>query len=259
MSDGSASSFTFPLTGNAAFGSLVARVLSDGLNVDLFIRAIESNGLGRSLAEPNLIALSGSTASFLAGGEFPIPVRGSNGEVNVEFREFGVRLTFTPIVLGDGLINLKLAPEVSQLDRSIAVDGVPGLITRKTETEVELRDGQSFAISGLLQTINERDQQAIPWIGQVPVLGTLFRSQSYAKSETDLVVIVTPRLVKPADPGKVLRTPLDGSRPSNDLEFFLAGILEVDTEVLNDVLSQHDLIGEHGHIIDLLGESGGHE
>lgn len=243
--------FRFDLTGNPAFGTLITQVISAGLNVDLFIRAIEQRGLGRSLAEPNLTALSGSTASFLAGGEFPIPVRGADGEVTVEFREFGVRLTFTPIVLADGLINLKLAPEVSQLDRSISVDGVPGLITRRTETTVELRDGQSFAISGLLQSINERQQDQVPWLDQVPVLGTLFRSSSFIQSETDLVVIVTPRLVRPARPGEMLQTPLDGSRMANDPEFFLFGMMEIDDAALAAFRNGADVDGPTGHILDL--------
>jgi len=244
-----AGSFQFPLTGNAAFATLAAQVISGSLDVDLYIRALEQNGLGRALAEPNLVAMSGSEASFLAGGEFPIPVRGSDGEVTVQFREFGVRLTFTPIVLGDGLINLELAPEVSQIDRTVSVDGVPGLSTRRTETMVELRDGQSFAISGLLQEISEKDQRAIPWIGQVPVLGTLFRSQSFAKRQTDLVVIVTPTIVQPAAPGTPLKDPLTSSVPSNDPEFFLMGELETQSIPIRQLARSRGITGPVGHII----------
>ncbi|MGX1100178.1 pilus assembly protein CpaC [Amorphus sp. MBR-141] len=245
-SDGS---FFFPLTGNSAFATLVARVISGGINVDLFIRALEQNGLGRSLAEPNLVAMSGAKASFLAGGEFPIPVRGTDGEVTVQFREFGVRLTFTPIVLGDGLINLELEPEVSQIDRTVSVDGVPGLTTRRTQTTVELRDGQSFAISGLLQEISEKDQRAIPWIGKVPVLGALFRSQSFAKKQTDLVVIVTPSIVQPAAPGTPLHDPLTSSVPSNDPEFFLTGELETPAEPIAAMARRKGITGPVGYIL----------
>ena len=244
-------SFRFPFTGAPAFATVVANVLSAGVDIDVFIRALENKGLGRSLAEPNLTALSGSTASFLAGGEFPIPVRGNDGEVTVVFREFGVRLAFTPTVMGDGLINLELKPEVSQLDRTINVDGVPGLLTRRTETTVELRDGQSFAISGLLQAITEKDTDQVPWLGSVPIIGALFRSSAFMRSETDLVVIVTPRLVQPAAPGELLRTPLDNSRSSNDVEFFLFGVLEVSEEDLETFANGANVPGPTGHIIDL--------
>src|SRR5262249_28453619 len=201
------------VSNNVPFGLGIARLLDKGTSVDVIIQALEKRGVARLLAEPNLVALSGDTASFLAGGEFPFPVQGALNTTTVEFKKFGVGLAFTPTVLGDGLINLKIAPEVSQLDPSNTVSAgminVPGLTVRRAETTTELRDGQSFAIAGLLQSNSTKNDSQLPWIGEVPVLGALFRSAAYQRKETDLVIIVTPRLVKPARPGEKLATPLD--------------------------------------------------
>jgi pilus assembly protein CpaC len=153
------------------------------------------------------------------------------GQVSVEFKKYGVGLAFTPTVLGDGLINLKIEPEVSQIDPTTTIQlngiSIPALIVRRANTTVELRDGQSFAIAGLLQSINTSDQNQLPWLADVPILGALARSAAYQKKETDLVIIVTPRLVRPARPGDVLRTPLDGTKPGNDVDLFLLGQSEV--------------------------------
>jgi pilus assembly protein CpaC len=195
------------------------------------------------------VALSGDTASFLAGGEFPFPVQGNYERITIEFKKFGVGLAFTPTVLGDGLINLKIEPEVSELDptNSISVGGteVPGLIVRRASTTLELRDGQSFALAGLLQATNFADQREVPWIGQVPVLGTLFKSAAYQRRETDLVIIVTPRLVRPARPGDKLATPLDGRVAANDVEFFVKGQQEIKVDRPPRLT---------GHILDLYPE-----
>lgn len=248
------------LGGSLPFGSFLARVLANGLSVDLLIDALESKGLARSLAEPNLTALSGETASFLAGGELPIPVAEEDGQVTVEYKEFGVRLSFTPVVLGSGLINLTLEPEVSQVDFSTTVDtgqiSLPAFTTRRARTTVELADGQSFAIAGLLQSTNSKRQDQVPLLGDVPVLGALFRSASFQKQETDLVILVTPRLVRPAAKGTRLATPLDSSLPANDLEFFLGGRQEVGAEALLGVAEGRGIIGPYGHIIELSGETG---
>ncbi|MEM7693725.1 MAG: type II and III secretion system protein family protein [Pseudomonadota bacterium] len=243
--------FRFPVTNNAAFATLITQIATAGLNVDIIIRALEQKGLGRSLAEPNLTALSGEEASFLAGGEFPYQTVDQLGNVKVEFKKYGVQLNFRPLVLGNGLINLKLVPEVSQIDPSLTLNGVPAIISRRTETTVELRDGQSFAISGLLQAVTEKQQDQVPWLGKVPILGTMFRSASYLKRETDLVVIVTPRLIRPAKPGEVLKTPLDASRNSTDAEFFLAGMMEVDEAALKRIAAGEGVNGPYGHVIDL--------
>jgi pilus assembly protein CpaC len=231
---------------NVPFGAAIARLLDGGTKADVIVQALEKRGLARRLAEPNLVALSGDTASFLAGGEFPFPVAAENNRITVEFKKFGVGLAFTPTVLDDGLINVKIEPEVSELDptTTIRVENVevPSLIIRRAQTTIELRDGQSFAVAGLLSANNFKNQKQLPWIGEVPVLGTLFRSAAFQKKETDLVIIVTPHLVKPARPGEKLATPLDGRVSSNDREFFLRGQQEVK-------------VGRpqafHGHILDL--------
>ena len=215
------------VSNNVPFGIGIARLLDKGTSVDVIIQALEKRGIARLLAEPNLVAMSGDTASFLAGGEFPIPVQTGLNTTTVEFKKFGVGLAFTPTVLGDGLINLKIAPEVSQLDPANSVGGIPSLTVRRAETTTELRDGQSFAIAGLLQSSNTKNESQLPWIGEVPVLGALLRSAAFQRKESDLVIIVTPRLVKPARPGEKLATPLDNRLASNDREFFLRGQLEV--------------------------------
>src|SRR5207244_504943 len=205
------------LSGTAPFGVIVSKMLAAGMETDVIINALEQKGVARSLAEPNLVALSGDTASFLAGGEYPIPVPGSLGTVTIDYKRYGVSLAFTPTVLSDGLINLKIEPEVSQLDTShpvqVAGISVPPLIVRRASTTVELRDGQSFVIGGLLQSNGRNAISQLPWLGDVPVIGALFRSAQYQKDETDLAIIVTPRLVRPARPGDTIKTPLDSSLP----------------------------------------------
>ena len=228
------------------FGTAIANVLNNGLKVDAVIQALEQRGVIRKLAEPNLITMSGDNASFLAGGEFPFPVKGDDNEVTVKFKKFGIGLNFTPTVLSNGLINLKILPEVSELDYSntTRVGGleIPSLSVRRASTTIELRDGQSFAVAGLLQSNNSRAQRQLPWIGSVPVLGALFRSAAYQKEETDLVIIVTPRLVKPKAPGERLITPLDRKIASNDVDFFLGGKAEVDPKNPRP---------DQGHILEL--------
>jgi pilus assembly protein CpaC len=239
--------FGLPIN-SAPFGAAIAKLLDNGTKADVIVQALEKRGLARRLAEPNLVALSGDTASFLAGGEFPFPVAAEDNKITVEFKKFGIGLAFTPTVLGDGLINLKIEPEVSELDPTnvLRVQGVevPSLVVRRAQTTVELRDGQSFAVAGLLSTNNTKNQKQLPWMGDVPVLGTLFRSAAFQKHETDLVIIVTPRLVSPARPGEKLATPLDNRVSSNDREFFVMGEQE------KSVNRPQPL---HGHILDLAG------
>lgn len=208
-----------PITGG--FG-ILGRAFSDvlGLEIDLFIDALEEKGLAKTLAEPTLIALSGETASFLAGGEFPIPVvqsgggggQDGNNAVTVEFKPFGVSLSFTPTVLSDKVINLVVEPEVSSIDQaaSINIGGlqIPGLQTRRASTVLELRDGESFAIAGLLQRDFTTTVNQVPLLGSIPIIGSLFRSSSFQKGETELLIVVTPRLVAPIKPSQV-RLPTD--------------------------------------------------
>lgn len=242
------------------FGSLLTSVIrtSNGGSVDLLISALETKGLVRRLAEPNLIALSGDSARFLAGGEFPVPiastpVAGALPTVTIEFKKFGVELGFVPTVLSRGVINLRVEPSVSELDFANAVQiagtTIPALSRRDARTTVELRDGQSFAIAGLLQTRNRQDVSQLPWIGSVPVIGNLFSSKSYQQEETDLVIIVTPRLVAPAAPGQQLASPLDSRLPANDVDFFLNGQMEVRKRYHDYVNSGGEVKGPYGHII----------
>jgi pilus assembly protein CpaC len=218
-------------TTTAPFGYIAANFIAKGLNIDVMVNALEEKGLARKLAEPNLVALSGDTASFLAGGEYPIPVAADYNKITVEYKRYGVSLAFTPTVLSSGLINMKIEPEVSQIDTANAVTisgtSIPALTVRRASTTVELRDGQSFVLAGLLQNDSTTVQQQFPWLGDVPILGALFSSKSYQKNESDLVIIVTPRLVRPARPGDPLKTPLDNTLPANDVDFFLNGKAEL--------------------------------
>lgn len=241
------------------FGSLLTSILrtSNGGSVDLLITALETKGLVRRLAEPNLTTLSGDAARFLAGGEFPVPIPNTTTTgfptITIDYKKFGVELAFVPTVLSRGVINLRVEPSVSELDftNAVTIQGttVPALTRRDARTTVELRDGQSFAIAGLLQTRNRQDVSQLPWIGSVPVLGTLFSSKSYLQEETDLVIIITPRLVAPAVPGQQLASPLDSRLPANDVDFFLNGQMEVRKRYNDYVNSGGDVKGPYGHII----------
>ena len=205
---------------------------SDFLNIFLFntnwnagalIRALKQTGHFQSLAEPNLIAYNNREASFLAGGEFPVPMVSSIGQVSIVFKEFGVRLNFTPTIAGD-LIRLKVRPEVSELDfnNGITLEGfrIPALTTRRAETEVELRDGQSFAIAGLIDNTAQVDTAAIPLLSQVPIIGHLFKSKADRKERMELLVLITPRLVRALNPDEVPPLPTLPGRflpPGDDL------------------------------------------
>jgi len=239
-------------TNSIPFGTFVAQILNNGTKADALIQALEKKGVARRLAEPNLVTLSGETANFLAGGEYPFPVAQSGGTagspnlITLDFKKFGVSLAFTPTVLAHGQINLKIEPEVSDIDptQAVAIGGgltVPTLVVRRANTTVELMDGQSFAIAGLIQTTHTKDASQLPWLGSVPVLGALFKSDSYTKAESDLVIIVTPHLVQPATPGQHLATPFDEKLASNDRDFFADGKMEIPDHAA----------GPHGHILDL--------
>jgi pilus assembly protein CpaC len=208
--------FAAPVFDDTIPGGLV---FGDFLNLFFFdrqegiggvMRALQERGQLQSLAEPNLIAYNNQEASFLAGGEFPIPIVTGLGQVNVQFKEFGVRLNFTPRIAGD-TIRLRVRPEVSALDfnSGIVLEGIriPGLITRRAETEVELRDGQSFAIAGLLNNLSEDNDAAIPILSRIPIIGTIFKSKSERAEQTELLVLITPRLVRPLDPDEVPSLP----------------------------------------------------
>jgi pilus assembly protein CpaC len=184
----------------------------------------ERLGLVTTITEPNLTALSGETATFLAGGEFPIPIAQGLGQVTVQFRQFGVSLAYTPTVLSNGRISMRVRPEVSELSTqgAITLNGfqVPAITTRRTETTVELGSGQSFMIAGLMSANSQNSLEKAPGLGDVPILGNLFRSREFRKGETELVIIVTPYLVQPVD-AKDIKLPTDGYQSANEFQQLL--------------------------------------
>ncbi|BDW86180.1 type II and III secretion system protein family protein [Roseicyclus marinus] len=243
---------TFPPTPNAPGGLLGFGLNGSGFQFNILLEALETEGLVRTLAEPNLTALSGQTADFLAGGQFPVPVRDERGEVSVQFQPFGINLQFTPTVVDDDIINLSMASTVSSIDTTIPGTGaVPGLRTREASTTVELRDGESFAIAGLLQD-DFRDQIGqVPWLGDIPILGALFRSSSYQREQSELVIIVTAHLVRPVR-GEALALPTDRVTIPTERELFLlgrtAGAPRAGTAA-GDVARQ-DFTGSYGYVLD---------
>jgi len=240
-------------SGSTPFGEIVSQVLSGGLSVDMVVQALEARGLVRSLAEPNLVALSGQTSSFLAGGEFPVPVAGDNQSISVEFKKFGVGLDFTPTVAPNGLIHLNIKPEVSEIDYSAAVTingiTIPGLKVRRSDSTLELRDGQSFVMAGLLTNSRSVSNNRVPWLGSVPVLGNLFRSTAYKRAETDLVIIVTPHIVDPLGAGSSIATPFDRALPGSDLDVFARGNAETPRDTAAYLAANGASTG--GYILDL--------
>jgi pilus assembly protein CpaC len=211
----------------------IFRFASGGATWTMFIDALKENGLTKVLAEPTLITQSGRAASFLAGGEFPIPVpqssSGGGTTITIEYKTFGVGLNFTPTVLGNGKISMMVNPEVSELDftRGVSLQGyiIPSLTTRRVSTVIELGDGQSFAVAGLLKDDVREVVRKFPVLGDIPVLGALFRSTSFQRNETELIIIVTPHLVKPIDMAKQT-LPTDAYIEPDDFEFYLLGSLE---------------------------------
>jgi len=244
--------------------SLLPMGVLDGLfntgNVNwvAFVDALKENGLARILAEPTLITTSGQTANFLAGGEFPIPVE-VDDDLTIEYKAFGVALNFTPTVLNSGKISMALKPEVSELDykNAITLEGfiIPAITTRRLSTVIELADGQSFAVAGLLRDDIRETISKFPVLGDIPILGALFRSTAYQKNETELVVIVTPHLVKPLDIAKQT-LPTDQYVDPNDFELYLLGKTEGLAEpaaktagtVQSSGSGKGSLEGDFGHI-----------
>jgi len=219
-----------------SFGIITKQFGAFGLNFDAALNALERRGAITTLAEPTLVALSGETANFLAGGEFPVPVLQNSGTTNnenggssgitIEWKPFGVSLAFTPTVLADGVINMIVEPEVSSIDptASIVVNNlrIPGLQTRRAKTVVELRDGESFAMAGLLRTDFQDTVRQFPILGSIPIIGMLFKSTNFQRDETELVITVTPRLVRPV-PANRLALPTDRAGPPNEADLFLLG------------------------------------
>jgi len=244
------------------FGSLLAQVINvNGFRVDTLISALEEKGLVKTLAEPNLISQSGQRAQFFAGTLIPVPtvqpgsVAGTTPTVTTTYYPCGVTLGFEPTVLNTGLINVHLTPQVCQVATTttpVTVNGttIPELNSRSADTDVELRDGQSFAIAGLLQVQDVNELSQLPWFGNVPVLGALFRSTNYQKAETDLIVIVTVHLVRPAAPGTHIVTPLDTTLPANDVDLFLMGQTERKKKYTEFVTGGGGMQGPYGHVLE---------
>ncbi len=212
--------FAGSLTQQFAYGNT-----AHGLSINALLDLLEEENLIKILAEPNLTAMSGETASFLAGGEFPILVPDSNNRVTIEFKKFGVSLAFTPTILGEDRVNLHVRPEVSQLsnDNAVVLNNftVPSLITRRAETTVELSSGQSFAIAGLLRNDVTHEASRVPGLTEIPILGALFRSDNFRRNESELVIIVTPYVVEPTSTR--LASPTDGYRAPSDADRLLRG------------------------------------
>jgi pilus assembly protein CpaC len=211
------------------FDSIGLGYKSAQVNASALIDALQAEGLVTVLAEPNLTAVSGETATFLAGGEFPVPIAQALQQITIEWKKFGVSVEFTPTVLAPDRISVKVRPEVSELSSTGAVVinnvSIPALNVRRAETTVELASGQSFAIAGLFQNNVSNQLQQLPFLGDVPVLGTLFRSSRFQRNESELVIIVTPYIVKPVDRAADLHVPTENLVFSNDLERILLGRL----------------------------------
>lgn len=238
------------------FGTAFGKFALGDVKFDLLLDALEKKGIVSILAEPNLIAVSGQTASFLAGGEFPVPVSVNDDDnsrrIGIEFKEFGVRLSFTPTVLGE-TINLLVEPEVSELDpqNSIVLNGysIPGLTTRRARTTVDLKNGQSFSIAGMLQRKFIDDIDQMPGVGDIPVLGALARSASYRREDTELAIIITAYFVEPSTLAE-LSAPTDSMILPHDLELFLLGRTEGAEWLHGSKGGNRVTSGERQHVAD---------
>ena len=248
----------FPQSGsNASEGAVLFGFNAGGLEVGILLEALEAKGMVRSLAEPNLIALSGQEAKFLAGGEYPVPVAQDGGTISVEFKPFGVELNFIPRVIDGDLINLEMETAVSSIDpdngfnlESIRIDAFR---RREASTTVELRDGESFAIAGLLQDDFRDLNGQVPWLGDIPILGALFRSAEYSREQSELVIIVTPHLVTPTR-GEALALPTDRVRIPSEKDLFLNGrVVGANTPTRGGAgeVAKQDFNGSYGYVMDL--------
>ncbi|MGB5863521.1 MAG: type II and III secretion system protein family protein [Sulfitobacter sp.] len=243
--------------GSQNTGAVLFGFNAGSTQVGILLEALEQKGVVRFLAEPNLVALSGQEAKFLAGGEFPIPVAQDEGTTSIEFKPFGVELSFIPRVVDKDLINLELNAAVSAVDpaNGITIDGftIAGFTRRETSTTVEMRDGESFAIAGLLQDDFSDSTSQLPWIGDVPVLGALFRSANYQRSQTELVIIISAHLVTPTR-GEALALPTDRIKPPTEKDLFLfgrttAGSRTPKSGAAGEVAKQ-DFTGSYGYVLD---------
>jgi pilus assembly protein CpaC len=239
--------FAFSPAVNALFRFSTGNVTWTG-----FVDALQEDGLIKVLAEPTLITLSGQSANFLAGGEFPVPVPQGLGTAAIEYKPFGVGLVFTPTVLSENKISIQVSPEVSEIDFTTAIQlggfVIPGIRTRRASTTIELGDGQSFAIAGLLRESVRTINSKFPLLGSIPILGALFQSKSFQKEESELIIIVTPHLVKPLDLENQ-PLPTDFYVEPNDVEFYVFGMLEGSAKDSTPPAVSGELDGEFGHSI----------
>ncbi|MGJ8597641.1 type II and III secretion system protein family protein [Sulfitobacter sp.] len=242
---------------NANNGAILFGFNAGSTQVGILLEALEQKGVVRFLAEPNLVALSGQEAKFLAGGEYPIPVSQGDGRTSVEFKPFGVELSFIPRVVDKDLINLELKAAVSAIDAAngITLEGfsIAAFSRRETSTTVEMRDGESFAIAGLLQDDFTDSSSQLPWIGDVPVLGALFRSANYQRSQTELVIIISAHLVTPTR-GEALALPTDRIKPPTEKDLFLNGRTAAGTRTPSKgaagEVAKQDFTGSYGYVLD---------
>ena len=237
-------------------GALLFGFGAGALEVGILLEALESRGVVRSLAEPNLTALSGQEATFLAGGEYPVPTSNTDGTISVEYKPFGVELNFIPRVVDQDIINLELVAAVSAIDTSNSFQAngfsIDAFSRRETSTTVEMRDGESFAIAGLLSDDFTDLSGQVPWIGDVPVLGALFRSAEYSRRQTELVIIVTPHLVSPTR-GGAIALPTDRVSPPTEQDLFLFGRVarnNAPTSGGAGEVARQDFSGSYGYVLD---------
>lgn len=246
----------FPITGSGSFsGSASTKfTIFGGVQFDILLAALEDKGMVRTLAEPNLSALSGQTAEFLAGGEVPIPVDETDGDgLTIEFKRFGVELQFTPTVLDSRQIDLKIKTAVSDVDPSVGINvgviQVPGFSRNEATSTLQVGDGESFAIAGLLNERFANNVQQIPWIGDLPVLGTLFRSTDFQRRQTELVILVTAHLVRPVR-GEAFAMPTDRVRPPSEKDLFLFGKISRAGDGAVGEIARQDFVGSYGYVME---------
>ncbi|MBP9951727.1 MAG: type II and III secretion system protein family protein [Cypionkella sp.] len=223
------------------------------LQFAVLLEALESKGVVRTLAEPNLTALSGQEAKFLAGGEYPIPTADGNGGIKIEYKPFGVELNFTPTVVDGDIINLIINAAVSSIDTTVSLQtggvSINAFKRRETSTTVEMRDGESFAIAGLLQDDFRDLNGQVPWLGDIPILGALFRSSEYQRAQSELVIIVTPHLVTPTR-GEALTLPTDRIRIPTEKELFLFGQVAGKAKGAAGEVARQDFSGSYGYVME---------
>lgn len=218
-------------------------------SIDLLLQALENKGVARRLANPTLVAVNDTTASFVVGGEVPVVTTDEDGKATTDYREYGVKLSFTPKVLSHRMIRLAIEPEVSEVDWTRRVNDNPAFTSRKVSTTIELKSGESFAIAGLLQQDSVRSARQFPWLADVPILGALFRSAAYQKNETELVVVVTPTLVNSASGQNITGDPTVQAGEVSDADMFLLGLMENNDEMTRRFKSGFGVTGAYGHIL----------